>query len=120
MLSQLFEQVQTYVEEFDETKSARPSETAVRQLEVLASDSIPRALFRTADAVLILQAVLTRWIIHRISGRSTAEESILPPEVTAIPQKNQWHMECNQGEPSTSAEDKRGMSIIQTYAPTKR
>ena len=104
----IFEQIQIHTEGFYEAKLGKPSNQAITFLERLSHDDLPKMLMRTDDAVPLLEGLLIRWIIHRISLRSDARESLLPLEYTKIPEKNKWHMESNEKEKGSTAESKKG------------
>lgn len=97
-LNNVFGQVQIYVDGFYEAKPGKPSSNAVTAVEQLSSDGFATVLRRADNALPVLEGVLMRWIIHRISLRSEAGESFLPPEYTLIPLINRWHMESDGSE----------------------
>lgn len=106
----VFEQIQTYMDGFYESETHAPSNPMIQRLEKLSSDGLVKVLSHTDEAILVLEAILTRFIVHRISGRSSSGESFLPLEFTTILEKNQWHMERDGNEDGSVAENKRGKS----------
>jgi hypothetical protein len=50
-------------------------------------------LFYTNNAPGILEGILVRWVMHRVSGQSDLVDSLLPLEFIEIPKNNGWHME---------------------------
>jgi hypothetical protein len=104
----VFDQTQIHVEGFYEAKGASVPSAAVDRLRNVVPDSLPWPVLQTDSAVALLETVLLRWIIHRISCRSSAPESLLPSEFTTVPAKNKWHMEKDANVDGSSAEQQRG------------
>ena len=110
----LFEHVQLHVEGFYETKPGPVSPESIETLRNLSSDDFPRLLTQTKDVIPLLEGILVRWLVHRISGLSSAEESLLPLELAKIPEKNKWHMENDVEGNGLIAENKRGTIALNT------
>ncbi|KAK5170089.1 uncharacterized protein LTR77_004673 [Saxophila tyrrhenica] len=109
-LESVFNQIQTHVEGFYEAKPGLISQGDIEGVKRVSSDSLPWTLMQSSDAAVLLEAVLVRWVVHRISGRSAAAESLLPAELTAIPEMNQWHMERDGSVDGTRSRGQRGFT----------
>lgn len=110
--SSIFEQIQIHMEGFYEEKTGKLPSKAIESLESLSQNDTPRMLRQTDKALVLLESILVRWIISRISLRSIAEQSLLPLEYTKIPEQNKWHMESDKKEYGSAAESKKGQSYI--------
>ncbi|KAK0265995.1 hypothetical protein LTR91_003796 [Friedmanniomyces endolithicus] len=106
----LFVQIQLHVEGFYGSEAGKVSKRTVGPIERLAPGQLPGLLLHTKDAVPILEAILARWIVQRISLRSNAQESLLPIEFASIPEQNKWHMETDGRENGLAAESRDGFS----------
>ncbi|KAK0942415.1 hypothetical protein LTR29_006001 [Friedmanniomyces endolithicus] len=106
----MFVQIQLHVEGFYGSEAGKVSKRTVGLIEQLAPGQLPGLLLHTKDAVPILEAILARWIVQRISLRSDAKESLLPIEFTSIPEQNKWHMETDGRENGLAAESRNGFS----------
>ncbi|KAK1066437.1 hypothetical protein LTR74_007159 [Friedmanniomyces endolithicus] len=106
----MFVQIQLHVEGFYGPEVGKVSKRTVEPIERLAPGHLPGLLLHTKDAVPILEAILTRWIVQRISLRSGAKDSLLPIEFAGIPEQNKWHMESDGQENGLAAESRNGFS----------
>ncbi|KAK0271825.1 hypothetical protein LTR35_013301 [Friedmanniomyces endolithicus] len=106
----MFVQIQLHVEGFYGPEVGKVSKRTVEPIERLAPGHLPGLLLHTKDAVPILEAILARWIVQRISLRSDAKESLLPIEFASIPEQNKWHMEADGRENGLAAESRNGFS----------
>ncbi|KAK0941881.1 hypothetical protein LTR29_006607 [Friedmanniomyces endolithicus] len=106
----MFVQIQLHVEGFYGPEVGKVSKRTVEPIERLAPGQLPGLLLHTKDAVPILEAILARWIVQRISLRSDAKESLLPIEFASIPEQNKWHMETDGRENGLAAESRNGFS----------
>ena len=104
----IFDQVQMHVEGFYITKSAALTTSASAALERVSPDGLSKRLPKAPNSIPILEGILIRWIVHRISLRSDAGASFLPFEYTKIPEQNGWHMESDEGANGQVAESSKG------------
>ncbi|KAK1820540.1 hypothetical protein LTR12_004988 [Friedmanniomyces endolithicus] len=109
----MFVQIQLHVEGFYGPEVGKVSKRTVEPIERLAPGQLPGLLLHTKDALPILEAILARWIVQRISLRSDAKESLLPIEFASIPEQNKWHMETDGRENGLAAESRNGQSGVQ-------
>ncbi|TKA36448.1 hypothetical protein B0A54_12462 [Friedmanniomyces endolithicus] len=106
----MFVQIQLHVEGFYGPEVGKVSKRTVEPIERLAPGQLPGLLLHTKDALPILEAILARWIVQRISLRSDAKYSLLPIEFAGIPEQNKWHMETDGRENGLAAESRNGFS----------
>jgi hypothetical protein len=92
----IFDQVRIHMEGFYSSKPGKLTTLAASALERVSPDGVPRKLSEAPNSLPILESILIRWIVHRISLRANAEESFLPFEYTNIPKQNEWHMENDE------------------------
>lgn len=111
----LFDHVQFHVEGFYETKMNKIPSNAISSLDSVSPDGLAKRLLEADDAVPLLAAILIRWIIHRISCRSEATDSLLPLEYAKIPEKTKWHMESRGGEKSFTVPRRGQFTFPYTY-----
>jgi hypothetical protein len=111
----VFEQVQVHVEGFYKKRPVNMNSEAVAAIERISSVDLAKKLSKAPNGVLMLEAILIRWIVHRISLRSIAAESFLPVECTKIPEQNGWHMESDEHGNGHAAEVKKGRSQSATF-----
>jgi hypothetical protein len=104
----VFDQVQVHMEGFYKPKSEKLTEEAMAAIKRISPPDLARKLGRAPDSVSLLEAVLVRWIVQRMSLRSVAAESFLPAEYTKIPEQNGWHMENDENGNVHAAEVKKG------------
>ncbi|KAK5115754.1 hypothetical protein LTR62_000843 [Meristemomyces frigidus] len=105
----IFENVRSHIEGYYEAGPVTSSKEDVASLQrlILLNQAQP-SILEASDITSLLEGVLIRWLIERISLHSDVEESLLPSEYTIIPKQNQWHME-NQGKaPVLQAESSPG------------
>ncbi|KAK0971387.1 hypothetical protein LTR91_004400 [Friedmanniomyces endolithicus] len=112
-IKSMFVQIQLHVEGFYGPEVGKVSKKTVEPIERLAPGQLPGLLLHTKDAVPILEAILARWIVQRISLRSDAKDSLLPIEFASIPEQNKWHMETDGRENGLAAESRNGQSGVQ-------
>lgn len=105
-----FEQARLHVEGFYEAEAGKPSSEDVSRLYPLAPKDLVNLLLRTNDTIPVLEGILLRWIVQRVSLRSDTDASLLPPEYTGVPKQSDWHMERDTNERPLTAESKRGWS----------
>lgn len=91
----VFQQVEIHVESYFRSKPGALLERSIKSLEEVSRDDVPQLLSNSKKAGPIFESILVRWIIHRISLRSTPEESLLPEVFTKIAESNNWHMETD-------------------------
>lgn len=108
----IFDQIQMHVEGFYNSKPRKLSGSAASALDRVSPDGLSRKLSKAPDSLPILEGILIRWIVHRISLRSDAGESFLPSEYTKIPEQNNWHMESEEGYGRQTEEPKKGQSSL--------
>lgn len=109
----LYHLIQMHIDGYYGDKAAGLSnEEATASLKLISEDGIHD---ETADSGILLQAILTRWIIHRISLRSSSTESLLPYEYTRIPETCNWNME-RSGQRGLEPSDTRKGTNIPTYS----
>lgn len=108
----IFDQIHMHVEGFYNSKSRKVTDSAVAALERVSPDGLSRKLSKAPDSLPILEGILIRWIVHRISLRSDVGESLLPSEYTKIPKQNNWHMESEAGHSGQIEEVKKGQSRL--------
>lgn len=108
----IFDQIQMHMEGFYNSKPRKLTGSAAAALERVSPDGLSRKLSKAPDCLLILEGILIRWIVHRISLRSDAGESFLPFEYTKIPEQNNWHMESEEGHGGQTEEPKKGQSSL--------
>ncbi|KXS95553.1 hypothetical protein AC578_5249 [Pseudocercospora eumusae] len=89
----VFEHVQIHVEGYYSASSARGPLDQVQALESYSSGKLSPLLSKTGNPLPLLEGIMVRWIVPRISLRSSAYESLLPSEFTRVPGKSGWHME---------------------------
>jgi len=104
----VFDQVQVHMEGFYKPKSEKLTEEAMAAIKRISPPDLARKLGRAPDSVSLLEAILVRWIVQRMSLRSVAAESFLPAEYTKIPEQNGWHMENDENGNVHAAEVKKG------------
>ena len=104
----IFDQVQMHVEGFYITKTVALTASASAALERVSPDGLSKRLPKAPNSIPILEGILIRWIVHRISLRSDAGASFLPFEYTKIPEQNGWHMESDEGANGQVAESSKG------------
>ncbi|KAK5125180.1 hypothetical protein LTR85_000856 [Meristemomyces frigidus] len=103
-----FHQARMHVDGFYEAKAGRLSSEQLGHLHPLAFEDSANTWLQAEDSIPILEAVLVRWIVQRVSLRSDSAASLLPPEYTGIPKKSHWHMEQDAHERPLTAEAKKG------------
>jgi hypothetical protein len=111
----IFDQVQVHMEGFYKARPRKMNGEAVAAIEGVSSVDLAKKLSKAPNGVLMLEAILIRWIVHRISLRSVAAESFLPIEYTKIPEQNGWHMESDEHGNGHAAEAKKGRSQSATH-----
>jgi hypothetical protein len=104
----VFDQVQVHMEGFYKPRSEKLTEEAMAAIKRISPPDLARKLGRAPDSVSLLEAILVRWIVQRMSLRSVAAESFLPAEYTKIPEQNGWHMENDENGNVHAAEVKKG------------
>jgi hypothetical protein len=104
----VFDQVQVHMEGFYKPKSDKLTEEAMAAIKRISPPDLARKLGRAPDSVSLLEAILVRWIVQRMSLRSVAAESFLPVEYTKIPEQNGWHMENDENGNVHAAEGRKG------------
>jgi hypothetical protein len=104
----VFDQVQVHMEGFYKPKSEKLTEEAMAAIKRISPPDLARKLGRAPDSVSLLEAILVRWIVQRMSLRSVAAESFLPVEYTKIPEQNGWHMENDENGNVHAAEVRKG------------
>jgi hypothetical protein len=113
----IFDQIQMHVEGFYNSKPCKLSGSAASALERVSPDGLSRKLSKAPSSLPILEGILIRWIVHRISLRSDAGESFLPSEYTKIPEQNNWHMESEEGYGRQTEGPKKGQSSLAKDSP---
>jgi hypothetical protein len=108
----IFDQIQIHVEGFYNSKSRKLTASAAAALERVSPDGLSRKMSKAPGSLPLLEAILIRLIVHRISLRSDAGESFLPFEYTKIPEQNNWHMESDEGYGGQTEEPKKGQSSL--------
>jgi hypothetical protein len=108
----IFDQIHMHVEGFYNSKPRKVTDSAVAALERVSPDGLSRKLSKAPDSLPILEGILIRWIVHRISLRSDVGDSLLPSEYTKIPKQNNWHMESEEGNVGQIGEPKKGLSSL--------
>jgi hypothetical protein len=111
----IFDQVQVHMEGFYKARPRKMNGEAVAAIEGVSSADLAKKLSKAPNGVLMLEAILIRWIVHRMSLRSVAAESFLPIEYTKIPEQNGWHMESDEHGNGHAAEAKKGRSQSATH-----
>jgi hypothetical protein len=111
----IFDQVQVHMEGFYKARPGKMNGEAVAAIEGISSVDLAKKLSKVPNGVLMLEAILIRWIVHRMSLRSVAVESFLPIEYTKIPEQNGWHMESDEHGNGHAAEAKKGRSQSATF-----
>jgi hypothetical protein len=111
----IFDQVQVHMEGFYKARPGKMNGEAVAAIEGISSVDLAKKLSKAPNGVLMLEAILIRWIVHRMSLRSVAAESFLPIEYTKIPEQNGWHMESDEHGNGHAAEAKKGRSQSATH-----
>ncbi len=106
----IFEQTQVHIEGFYDGEGSEITQNDIVRLETVSSDGLAVMFLQAHDAVPILQALLIRWIIHRISGKSSVQDSLLRPEYAVVAVNNGWHMEADGRVNGASAEQQNGQS----------
>jgi hypothetical protein len=108
----IFDQIHMHVEGFYNSEPRKVTDSAAAALERVSPDGLSRKLSKAPDSLPILEGILIRWIVHRISLRSDVGESLLPSEYTKIPKQNNWHMESEEGNVGQIGEPKKGQSSL--------
>jgi hypothetical protein len=111
----IFDQVQVHMEGFYKARPGKMNGEAVAAIEGVSSVDLAKKLSKAPNGVLMLEAILIRWIVHRMSLRSVAAESFLPIEYTKIPEQNGWYMESDEHGNGHAAEAKKGRSQSATH-----
>lgn len=114
----IFDQIQMHLEGFYNSEPRKLTGSAAAALERVSPDGLSRKLSKAPYSLPILEGILIRWIVHRISLRSDAGESFLPFEYTKIPEQNNWHMETEEGLGGQTEEPKKGQSSLAKDSPT--
>lgn len=112
VFSTLFGQVQMHVECYYQarpTRYTRDKDSRLAALATTETDLIQRSMHDSAMA--LLQAILSRWIVHRISLHCDTEQSLLPQDYLQIPKDLGWSMERTEGENRRPVEKGRGKSF---------
>lgn len=105
----LFHHIEMHVEGFyGKTLDVGPSDETIAGLQKLANDSSIEIWRDRSDWMRVLEAVLTRWIVHSISLRSAQVESLLPAEYNSLPKLCGWHMERPSRGGDVSSESRKG------------
>ncbi|KAF2156897.1 hypothetical protein K461DRAFT_317081 [Myriangium duriaei CBS 260.36] len=115
----LLMQVQIHLEAFYGAKAGsitRENEESLTQIAPMSTVKLLQQ--KSIDAVPVLESILVRTIVDRISLRSDPQDSFLPPEYTSIPHQNGWHMGGDEYGASTKAESRRGFT--QAFAQWRR
>jgi hypothetical protein len=111
----IFDQVQLHVEGFYCNKPGKLTSSTAAALDRVSPEGFARRLSETPNSILILEGILVRWIVHRISLRSDAGDSFLPFEYTKIPEQNGKHMESNgngSGQAESCKKGKRSFKYV--------
>lgn len=106
----IYDQIQIYLEGFYKVRSAEISGEAVASLRELLTEGFPLELVRGSSGNSLLEGIMVRWIVHRISLRSKPHESLLPLDFTRIPAQNGWHMEIDGQTDGLTTGPRRGES----------
>lgn len=112
VFSTLFGQVQMHVECYYQarpTRYARDKDSRLAALATTETDLIQRSMHD--NAMVLLQAILSRWIVHRVSLRCDTKQSLLPQDYLQIPKDLGWSMERTEGESRRPVEKGRGKSF---------
>ena len=104
----LFEHIQMHVDGYYGNVADRSPTEATAALEAVSEDGIHAHAVHARSVLPFLKAILTRWVVHRLSLRSSAEESLLPPEYTRTPDMSRWHMERDEQGQATTVVARRG------------
>lgn len=104
----LFDRIEMHVETFYLVKATIPSQQTAARLQNFAPEDYPIAGSDKLGTLELLEGVLTRWIIHKISLRCDPKDSLLPAQYTFIPRSNDWHMERSSERDRHPSELKKG------------
>lgn len=104
----LYDQIQIHIEGFYHAKQGKVGSQDTAILERYLSDSLPDSLSELPSDLSLLEGILVRRIVHRISLWSSTRQSLLPSECTKVPKRNEWHMETDDDNQVHTAESKKG------------
>lgn len=104
----IYDQVQIHIEGFYRAKAGKLTSQDIALLGRYCSDSFSDDLRDLPSALPLLEAIFIRWIVHRISLRSSTRQSFLPSEYTKVPKQNGWHMETDDNDQGHAAESAKG------------
>jgi hypothetical protein len=110
----IFDQIQVHVEGFYNSKPGKLTSSAAA-LERVSPDGLSNKLSKESNSLPILEGILIRWIIQRISLRADGEESFLPFEYTKIPKQNGWHMESDEQSSDHVDESRKGQRCLAKF-----
>lgn len=105
----LFQHIEMHVEGFyGDLESRVPTEQALVGLANVSSDGFLEEIPKDAHFAHVLEGVVARCVVHRISLRTAAADSFLPPEYIILPQFRGWHMELGLDGNHAAMQGKKG------------
>jgi hypothetical protein len=107
----IFDQIQVHIEGFYNSKPGKITSSAA-DLERISPDGFSKKLSKVSNSLPILERILIRWIVQRISLRADVEDSFLPFEYTNIPKQNEWHMEIDEQSSDHVDESRKGQQYL--------
>ncbi|CAK1354066.1 unnamed protein product [Cercospora beticola] len=111
LFKSIFEQAQMHMEGYYGSNTQDLSDASIATLRELSEDDLPLMLSQTQKQVLLLEGILLRFMIRRISGRSDVQDSFLPGDLSRIAKNNKWYMERESGQSGVATSGKkRGFS----------
>jgi hypothetical protein len=107
----VFDQIQVHTEGFYNSKPGKLISSAA-DLGRISPDGFSKKLSKASNSLPILEGILIRWIVQRISLRADVEDSFLPFEYTNIPKQNGWHMESDEQSSNHVVESRKGQRCL--------
>jgi hypothetical protein len=107
----VFDQIQVHTEGFYNSKPGKLISSAA-DLGRISPDRFSKKLSKASNSLPILEGILIRWIVQRISLRADVEDSFLPFEYTNIPKQNGWHMESDEQSSNHVVESRKGQRCL--------
>ncbi|KAK3669913.1 hypothetical protein LTR78_010224 [Recurvomyces mirabilis] len=76
--------------------------------ELLTTSTAGATVLQVQESGQMLEGVLNRWTVGRISLRSEVDQSLLPKEFTGIPKHTHWDMETHEERLMLGVESRKG------------
>jgi len=105
----IFEHVSVHVQGYYRNSPEPATDQEMASLaELLAVPVAEAGILRAHETCQMLEGVLKRWIIERLSLRSEVDQSLLPAEYAGLPKHVHWDMETHETKTMSEVESRKG------------